>query len=258
MQTLRRLFSRLRRIIGAGEAERPAEIDFRRLADVLQYKIRDERIFYEALSHRSYLHVSNHNDALSNERLEFLGDSVLNLAVGEYLFNHMTDANEGDLTVIRSRFVNRNALSKIAHELGLMNFVLMSPGAAQVPDRGLETILSDAYEAIVGALYVDGGYREAEKFVERSLLTSLQRGVLKVDDDNFKSQLLERAQACGYGIPRYATVNETGPDHDRTFTVEVFIGNDSYGKGSGKNKKAAEQGAARKALEVFNPEKENE
>lgn len=257
MQTVRRLFSRLRRIIGAGQTESAEEIDYSRLAKVLQYKIRDERIFYEALSHRSYLQISNHGDTFSNERLEFLGDSVLNLIVAEYLFNNMTGANEGDLTVIRSRLVNRKALNKIAHELGLMNFILMSPGAAQVSDRGLETILSDAYEAIVGALYIDGGYRETEKFVERSLLTSLKRGILKVDDENFKSQLLERAQACGYGIPRYVTVNETGPDHDRTFTVEVFIGNDSYGKGSGKNKKTAEQGAARKALEVFNPEREN-
>jgi ribonuclease-3 len=257
MQTVRRLFSRLRRVIGAGETEGPGKIDYRRLENVLQYKIKNERIFYEALSHRSYLQVNNHSDTLSNERLEFLGDSVLNLVVGEYLFKHMTDANEGDLTVIRSRLVNRKALNKIAHDLGLMSFILMSPGAAQVPDRGLETILSDAYEAIVGALYVDGGYREAEKFLERSLLSSLERGILKVDDDNFKSQLLERAQARGYGIPHYVTVSETGPDHDRTFTIEVFIGNDSYGKGSGKNKKAAEQGAARKALGVFNPEKEN-
>jgi ribonuclease-3 len=257
MQMMRRLFSRLRRIVGAAGTETPVKIDFRRLSDMLHYKIRDERIFYEALSHRSYLQVSNQDDTLSNERLEFLGDSVLNLVVGEYLFNQMADANEGDLTVIRSRLVNRKALSKIAHELGLMNFILMSPGAAQVPDRGLETILSDAYEAIVGALYLDGGYREAENFIERSLLSYLKSGVLKVDDDNFKSQLLERAQACGYGIPRYVTVNETGPDHDRTFTVEVFIGNESYGRGSGKNKKAAEQGAAKKALEVFKPEKDD-
>jgi ribonuclease-3 len=257
MQTARRLFSRLRRFIGAGGADTVAEIDFHRLSEVLHYDIRDERIFHEALSHRSYLQVSDQNDMLSNERLEFLGDSVLNLAVGEYLFNHMIDANEGDLTVIRSRLVNRKALSKIAHELGLMNFMLMSPGATQVPDRGLETIMSDAYEAIVGALYVDGGYREAEKFIERSLLSYLKSGVLKVDDDNYKSQLLERSQACGYGIPRYVTVNETGPDHDRTFTVEVFIGNDSYGTGSGKNKKTAEQEAARKALEIFKPGEEN-
>jgi len=256
MQKMRRIFSHLRRIIGAGQTERAEEIDYNRLARVLQYEIRDKRVFYEALSHRSYLQVSNHGDMLSNERLEFLGDSVLNLVVGEYLFNNMAGANEGDLTVIRSRLVNRKALNQIAHDLGLMNFILMSPGAAQVSERGLETILSDAYEAIIGALYVDGGYREAEKFIERSLLASLRRGVLKVEDENFKSQLLERAQACGHGIPRYVTVSETGPDHDRTFTVEVFIGNESYGKGSGKNKKTAEQCAARQALEIFDPERE--
>ena len=255
MKTARRLFSRLRRIIGADKVEQPAGIDFHRLTDRLKYKIRDKNIFYQALSHSSYIQVRNHNNSLSNERLEYLGDSVLNLAVGEYLFHNFPDYDEGELTKIRSRLVNRKALSMIAQELDLLDFILMSPGAAQVPNRGLETILSDAYEAIVGAVYIDGGYSKAKNFIERSLLTSLKRGMLKVDDDNYKSQLLERAQAGGYGIPRYVIVSESGPDHDRTFTVEVIVGNDSYGIGSGKNKKAAEQDAAWKALDLFNPER---
>lgn len=252
MNILRRLFSQIRGITGVNQEEQK-EIDFRLLSKVLSYKIKDERIFYQALSHSSYIQVRDHNNFLSNERLEFLGDSVLNLVVGEYLYHQYPHSQEGELTKMRSRLVNRRALSITAKEMGLLNFILMSPGAEQVPDRGLETILSDGFEAIVGAIYIDGGYDEAKYFIERSLFASLHRGMLKVEDENYKSQLLERAQAYGYGIPHYNIINETGPDHDRTFTVEVFIENVSYGIGSGKNKKDAEQDAAKKALDVFNP-----
>ncbi|MBI3766210.1 MAG: hypothetical protein HY277_06875 [Ignavibacteriales bacterium] len=123
--------------------------------------------------------------------------------------------------------------------------------ALSVPGRGMETILADAFEAMIGAIYLDGGYEDAKRFVQGCLLEALTEGTVKMEDENFKSRLLEQAQAGGFGTPRYSTVNEEGPDHDRTFTVEVFIGNVSYGVGHGKNKKDAEQAAAERALQQF-------
>jgi ribonuclease III, bacterial len=184
----------------------------------------------------------------TNERLEFLGDSVLNLVVGEYLYKKHPDAEEGDLTKIRSRLVNRKALSVLANEINLPKFLLLSPSALQVSVRGMETILSDAFEAIIAAIYLDGGFGVAERFIHKCIATSMEKNLIKLEDENYKSQLLEQAQSVGLGNPKYVTVSESGPDHDRIFTVEVFIGKHSYGNGTGKNKKAAEQSAAESAL----------
>jgi ribonuclease-3 len=227
-------------------------IDFRKLERVLRYTIHNQQLFSEALSHRSYLQLSGNEELLSNERLEFLGDAVLNVAVAEYLFRNHVAAQEGELTKVRSRLVNRKALSIYAREIQLSDFLLMSPSATQIAAKGMETILADAYEAIIGAIYLDGGYHHARTFVEQTILRALERGIVRIDDENFKSRLLEYAQASALGAPRYITINEEGPDHDRTFTVEVYIGSTSYGVGSGKNKKDAEQLAAEKALQQLN------
>ena len=230
----------------------PTSVNFRKLERVLKYTIHNEQLFAEALSHRSYLQIAGNEETISNERLEFLGDAVLNLAVAEYLFHRHLTAPEGELTKVRSRLVNRKALSMYAHQIRLGGFLLMSPSAAQVAGKGMETILADAYEAVIGAIYLDGGFHHARNFVEQTILTALQNGTVKVEDENFKSQLLEYSQAGGLGAPRYVIVQEEGPDHDRTFTIEVYIGNISYGVGSGKNKKDAEQVAAEKALQQLN------
>lgn len=231
--------------------DQPPRIDFPRLSRALHYSIRDTRLFAEALSHRSYVQLSGKEDSVSNERLEFLGDAVLNLVVAEYLYRRNTSAQEGDLTKSRSRLVNRKALSIYAREMKLSDFILISPSAALVPGKGMETILSDAYEAIIGAIYVDGGFDAAKRFVEETIVKAMGRGAVQTEDENFKSRLLELAQAGGRGAPRYTTIREEGPDHDRTFTVEVSIGSVSYGVGSGKNKKDAEQAAAEQALRQF-------
>jgi len=233
-------------------ADTPASrVDYRKLGRMLGYSIRDEHLFFQALSHRSFLQVTGYENALSNERLEFLGDAILNLVVADYLYRHHRRAPEGELTKIRSRLVNRKALGVYARGLHLADFMLMSPSAFQVAEKGMETILADAYEAIIGAIYLDSGYDHARKFVEQTIVKALERGVVRTEDENFKSQLLEQSQAGG-GVPRYVTISEAGPDHDRTFTVEVFIGKTSYGVGSGKNKKDAEQAAAEKALQQMN------
>jgi ribonuclease III len=237
----------------ASEADPTASrVDYPKLERTLGCSIRDRHLFFQALSHRSFLQVSGYENTLSNERLEFLGDAILNLAVAEYLFRHRQKAAEGELTKIRSRLVNRKSLVAYARELHLADFILMSPSALQVAEKGMETILADAYEAMIGAIYIDRGYDPARRFVERTILAALEKGLVKTEDENFKSQLLEQSQAGGFGVPRYSTVSEDGPDHDRTFTVEVFIGRKSYGLGSGKNKKDAEQAAAEQALQHLN------
>ncbi len=218
---------------------------------VLGHTILRPELFHEALSHRSYSQTPRGAGSVSNERLEFLGDSVLNLLVAEYLFGAHAKAPEGELTKIRARLVNGKALALYARKLGLEDFLLMSPQTDQLSGRGLETILSDAYEAVVGAIYLDGGYEAARSFVARTAIKAFTSGAVGMTDENYKSMLLEHAQAAGLGVPRYQTVGERGPDHDRTFTVEVQLGRHPRGEGSGKNKKDAEQDAARAALRTL-------
>lgn len=212
------------------------------------YTVRNREIFVQALLHRSY-HQKAHEVSLSNERLEFLGDSVLNLIVGEYLFTQFAAAAEGELTKLRSRLVNRKALATYARALRLSEFILMSQSAAHTVGKGMETILADTFEAIVAAIYLDGGYGAAQLFVKRQLVTAMKSGAVMTSDDNYKSMLLEYAQAKGLGVPRYAIVKEEGPDHDRMFTVEVLLNNQPRGSGTGRNKKEAEQAAASHALQ---------
>lgn len=217
------------------------------LQEKLGYTIRDPNLFAQALLHRSY-HQRSTVALLSNERMEFLGDSVLNLIVGEYLYGAFPTAHEGELTKMRSRLVNRKALSRYADTLELSEFIIMSQSAARSVGKGMDTIMADTFEAIIAAMYLDSGYEAARSFVERQVLTALRRGTVRTRDENYKSMLLEYAQAEGLGIPRYVIVKEEGPDHDRTFTVEVLLNNQTRGSGSGKNKKEAEQAAAARAL----------
>lgn len=220
------------------------------LKEALGYNICNADLFVQALVHRSYLQQTNQRGE-SNERLEFLGDSILNLIVGEYLYHHFPAADEGELTKVRSRLVNRKALVAYSKSVNLSSFILMSQSAAQSLGKGSETIVADTYEAIIAAVYLDGGYAEAKKFVERQLVEALQKRTIITSDENYKSMLLEYAQANGLGVPRYTIVKEDGPDHDRTFTVEVSLNSRKSGTGIGKNKKEAEQEAASRALEML-------
>jgi ribonuclease-3 len=205
-------------------------------------------VLIQALQHRSF-HQRSHHPARSNERLEFLGDSILNLVVGEYLYRRYPRAQEGELTKLRSRLVNKKALAIFAKELHLSEFILMSPSAAHTGGKGKETITADTFEAVIAAIYLDRGFTRAKEFVERQVLHALETGSVAVHDENYKSRLLEFAQSRGLGIPRYAIVREEGPDHDRTFTIDVLLGNVRQGTGTGKNKKEAEQAAACQAME---------
>ena len=187
----------------------------------------------------------------SNERLEFLGDAILNFIVAEHLFITYPDMEEGELTKLRSRLVNRKILAQRAKDLHLSDYLLLSSSAAQSIDSGSESIIADAVESIIGALYLDGGLGTARKFIYATFLKNPEVFNSAMADDNYKSTLLEYAQARSLGIPRYSVIHAEGPEHDRRFTIEVFIGVQSYGNGFGRSKKEAEQAAAAKALEYI-------
>jgi ribonuclease III len=254
MEQLRQLIARLFR-----RPARPAPVSgddthplfterLREFERRIDYRVREKDTFMRALRHRSYLQ-HKHYPGTSNERMEFLGDSILNLIVGEYLYHHYPRAEEGDLTKIRSRLVNRKALAAYAKAIGLADFILTSPSASSGPGKGQDTIAADTFEAVIAAIYLDGGFDAARQFVERRVLSALKSGTVVTADDNYKSMLLEYSQANGLGIPRYTIVLEEGPDHDRTFTVEVSLSDGRRGRGKGKNKKEAEQAAAARAIE---------
>lgn len=227
-------------------------IEWPQLQSVLQYRINNKDFFVRALVHRSFIPVSHMDSLGSNERLEFLGDSILNFTVAEYLYGAHPEKEEGDLTILRSRLVNRKALAFCAKEIDLRRFLLTHTNSVGVQEKGFDTILSDAYEAVIAAIYLDGGMAEAKRFILTRLHSAVANGYLRDSDQNYKSELLELSQAKGKGIPRYQTVKEEGPDHDRTFTIQVTVGNDVLGTGVGKNKKEAEQAAAEEALGKLN------
>ena len=225
------------------------EVDFEQLEKAIKYSIKNRPLFSQALSHRSYLQVPGTGSAISYERLEFLGDSILNFVVAEYLFHQNTAAEEGDLTKVRSRLVNRKSLNVYSRQTQLERFILISENVSKLGSRGTEKILADAFESLIAAVYLDGGFEEARRLIEREMHRAIEAGSIKIEDENFKSQLLEYSQGAGNGIPRYVTLKEEGPDHDRTFTIEVYLDNRPYGVGMGKNKKDAEQAAAEEALQ---------
>jgi len=232
-------------------AFRERKFDSARFERLIGYRPKNWALFYESLLHRSFLQYLG-PQVQSNERLEFLGDAILNSLVAEYLYRQYPSMEEGDLTKIRSRLVNRKALALRAKELRLSDYLLLSSSALQSVDSGSDSILADAFEAVIGAIYIDGGLTAAQSFVTRALLS--HTGILHsaLTDDNYKSALLEYSQARSLGVPRYIVVKEDGPDHDRRFTVEVFLGAESLGIGIGRSKKDAEQAAAAQALERIN------
>lgn len=221
---------------------------FKELEKILGIRIREKSHFTQALLHRSFLEELDEED-ISNERLEFLGDSVLSLVVAEFLFNNFPDEDEGFLTKIRARLVNRIALSNAAEGIGLAKFILIDQNLSNTFARASKTVLSDAFEALIGAIYLDHGLSVSKAFINRVLIIPTTQDDEYLIDENYKSQLLEYAQANKLETPNYSVIKEEGPQHDRIFTIKVTVGKDKSGIGSGKNKKTAEQNAAKSALE---------
>jgi ribonuclease III len=208
---------------------------------------RDSTLLKLALTHRSYLHVTGQRD--SNERLEFLGDSVLGLVTSEYLYRTHPTEHEGQLTKTKSLLVSKAILSRRALAMGLGRFVLMSHSEVESGGRQRLSILADAFESVVGAVYLDQGFEAARAFIERWLLRDTRSIVADKRHTNYKSHLQEYVQSTYRTHPVYRIRSEMGPDHSKQFMVEVIVGKRTLGDGKGRNKKEAEQAAARNALE---------
>lgn len=221
---------------------------FAELEKIIGYQIRNKSHYIQALMHRSFLEELEEED-VSNERLEYLGDSVLNLVVAEYLFENFPKEDEGFLTKVRAKMVNRLALSDAAEDLGLEKFILINQNLTNSFARASKTVLSDAFEAIIGAIYLDHKFEITKRFIYRTLIIPFTQNGNHLVDENYKSQLLEYAQANKFEAPVYIVIKEDGPQHDRLFTIKVTLGDKYFGIGTGRNKKTAEQNAAKEAIE---------
>ena len=219
----------------------------------LQYKFRDKNLLVEALRHSSYVNELADSNLRDNERLEFLGDAVLNLIVGHILMHRYPDIKEGELSRSRANLVNESQLAEMARSFELGAYILLGRGEIQTHGREKNSILADTYEAIVAAVYLDGGFDAAFKIIEANFLQLINALHSAVNNYDFKSRLQEMLQVGQGSMPKYSIIREEGPDHDKTFWIELKAV-DIETQGSGKSKKAAEQDAARRALEILNEE----
>ena len=234
----------------AGDREEFALGSRRTLGKLLGYRFKDEDLLVKALKHRSYVYAEEGRDRIeSNERLELLGDAVLELLVTEYLYRRFEDKGEGELTQMKSQLVSRTVLARQADRLGVGAFVLLSADEREANGGQRPSILCDTLESLIGAIYLDGGLEAARAFVRRAVLADFQQIVQQDANFNFKSKLLEYSQGMGNGHPRYLVHAEEGPDHDKIFSVEVCITGQRMGWGQGRSKKEAQQMAAKDALE---------
>jgi len=205
-------------------------------------------LYERAMRHRSLLRGETNTALRSNERLEFLGDAVLGFITAEHLYQIFPTKDEGFLTRLRAKLVNGKALAECAEQIDLGRFILMSKNMIQEQGRENRTILADAFEALIGAIYLDLGLTAARTFIHRTMFADVDLAELSQHHDNYKSLLLEFAQARGWSQPTYCVVSEDGPSHARTFTVEAILQGNPSGRGQAGSKKLAEQRAAREAL----------
>ncbi len=219
------------------------------LEDKLEYHFKKPEYLKTALTHSSFANESKIAGG-SNERLEFLGDSILGVVVADYLFRNFPDLPEGDLTKKRAALVCEKACCGFSQQLGVGKYLLLSHGEQNSGGRTRPSILADAFESILAAIYLDGGMEEARKFILRFILPLLQASKPKTFKD-YKTSLQEIVQKNPEETLEYVLTGESGPDHDKHFTVEVRLDNNAIGKGGGRSKKEAEQQAAREALELM-------
>jgi len=218
------------------------------IQSLLGHTFSDIKLLTLALTHRSVLRTGN-NGNVSNERLEFLGDSILGSVISHQLYCDHSDMSEGDLTKTKSLLVNETTLSTVGISTGINKFIYLSSEEQRSGGRERASIISDAMEAIIGAVYLDAGYEAARSVILRLIYSRKDSIVSDVDLQNYKGELLELAQSnSSISTPRYEVVSEEGPDHEKRFRVIVDVGGSRVGEGVGTTKKEAEQNAARKAL----------
>ena len=221
------------------------------LETAIGYQFRNISLLQNALTHSSYANERWHNSLLSNERLEFLGDSVLGMLVAEYLYKNFPDRPEGELTRMRADMVCETTLAAAANRIGLGSHLLLGHGEERFGGRSRNSILADAMESIIAASFLDGGIEAALKIVQKFILVEVP--VTKLHHADYKTALQELVQQKKNQILTYVLVSQSGPDHDKHFEVEVTLNGAVVGTGSGRSKKRAEQEAARMAIEKLFP-----
>ena len=223
------------------------------LEEAIGYRFHNITLLQNALTHSSYANERWHNSLMSNERLEFLGDSILGMLVAEYLYRNFPDRPEGELTRMRADMVCEKTLAAVANRIDLGKHLLLGNGEEQGGGRSRNSILADAVESVIAASFLDGGMGAAQQFIQKFILVEVP--VTKLHNADYKTALQELVQQKKNQVLSYTLVGESGPDHDKRFAVEVKLNGSVVGIGSGSSKKRAEQDAARAAIEALFPEK---
>ncbi len=224
--------------------------DFTPFEESIDIFFKDKNLIQQAFIHRSYINENPKSQLEHNERLEFLGDAVIELIVTDSLYKSYPDNNEGDLTAYRSALVNAVVMGEVATALNMNNYLLLSKGENKDVGRARQTILANTYESFVGALYLDQGYPSCEKFIVNTLMPRLEEIIAKKTWKDAKSQIQEEAQERLGITPSYKVLSEVGPDHDKHFTIGIFFGDKKIAEGTGKSKQESQQVAAQNALLV--------
>ena len=219
------------------------------LEAAIGYRFRNISFLQNALAHSSYANERWHNSLMSNERLEFLGDSILGMVVADHLYRSFPNRPEGELTRMRADMVCERALAKVANQIGLGGHILLGKGEELGGGRSRESILADAVESIIAACYLDGGMEAAKLFIDRFVLSDVP--VTKLHNTDYKTALQELVQQKKNQTIQYTLVGESGPDHDKQFRVELSLNGEVVGHGTGTSKKRAEQEAAKVAFEAL-------
>lgn len=223
-------------------------MDFSSFEQKIGVSFKNKALLETAFTHRSYLNENRTAGREHNERLEFLGDAVLELAVTEFLYGKYPEKPEGELTALRAALVNTQSISEAGTKLGMNEYLLLSRGESKDTGRARNIILANAFEAVIGAIYLDQGYKAAYDFIDTQLFHKTDEVIEKRLWQDAKSKLQEIAQDRVGVTPTYELASQTGPDHDKTFTVAAYLGRDKIALGEGRSKQEAEQAAAEKAL----------
>jgi len=224
----------------------PPDIDFKAIFKDIGYKFKNRELLIEALTHKSYANENKLN--YNNERLEYLGDAIIDFAIAYILFRNFERGNEGLLSRFRASLVNEKVLSKIARDIHLNEYIILGKGERRTSGNEKDSILSDAYEALIASIFLDSNMKTVIKIIEKHFSSELNSINSQDMINDYKTAITIFCQEKYKIVPKYELISQTGPDHDRTFEVRILINGREYGRGKGKTKKEAEQRAAKEAV----------